>query len=93
MTARLPETEVLQPAAVELLAAIRDHLDLPLYAEGDETARQAWADLQALRVADVVAALDGLTGITTADAADIVAALHAYRAETRADYATAEVGQ
>lgn len=92
MTARLLRRR-LPARAVKLLAAIRDHLDLPLYAEGNETARQAWADLQALRVADVVAALDGLTGITTADAADIVTALHAYRAETQADYATAEVPQ
>jgi hypothetical protein len=92
MSARLLRRR-LPARAVELLAAIRDHLDLPLYAEGDETARQAWADLQALRVADVVAALDGLTSITTADAADIVTALRAYRAEAQADYATSEMTQ
>ena len=92
MSARLLRRR-LPTRAVELLAAIRDHLDLPLYAEGDETARQAWADLQAMRVADVVAALDGLPDITARDAADIVTALHAYRAETQADYATSEVDQ
>lgn len=76
----------LPAAAVELLTAIRDHLNIPLYAEGDEIARQAWADLQALRVADVVAALDDPHGTTTETAANITAALRAYRAETAADY-------
>ncbi|MFI0897086.1 hypothetical protein [Streptomyces sp. NPDC020983] len=94
MTSRpLPAPGVLQPEAVELLTAIRDHLNLPLYAEGDETARQAWADMQALRVADVVEALTGLLGVTARKARDTASALHAYRAETLADYATAEASQ
>jgi hypothetical protein len=91
VTGRLPEAEVLQPAAVELLAAIRDHLNLPLYAEGDETARQAWADLQALRVADVVASLDGLLTVSARDARDVVASFRAFAAEATADYTTSEM--
>lgn len=93
MNTRLTEPEELSPAAVELLAAIRDHLNLPLYEDGNKAARRRWANLQALRVADVVAALDGLLAVTADDARDAAAAFRCFAAEVTGDYATAEVNR
>lgn len=86
----LPEPG-LQPHAVELLAAIRDHLNLPLYAEGDKAARRAWQELLEARTTEVVELLDVLLNVTVTDVQDTSAMLRNYRWETAPDYTTSEV--
>lgn len=62
MTTSLPRE------AVDLLTAVRDALDLPLYREGSKKARRAYLDRLALRAQDVVTQLDAVLAVPAAGA-------------------------
>lgn len=82
-----PEYPVLPPEAVELLTAIRDSLDIPLYAERDKQARRDYRNVLESRVADVVAALNNLLGVAVGDAVAVTQMLRESTADTPARYA------
>lgn len=84
---------VLPPEAVDLLAAIRDHLDIPLYAEGDKKARRAWREALETRTADIVGYLDSLLAVPVEDAVEAARELRAFAAEMPITYANVGRGQ
>jgi hypothetical protein len=88
-----PEFPALPVEAHELLTAIRDHLDVPLYPEGDKKARRAWQSKVEARVADVVAVLNNLLPVPLADVAEHAAQLREFAAEEDALYREMEAGQ
>ena len=66
---------------LDFLTAIRDHLDVPLYPEGDDQARWAWRDTVEIRVADVLTHLDELLGVRLDDLEVRADSLRAFRHE------------
>jgi hypothetical protein len=81
-----PEFPALPPAAVDLLTAIRDHLDLPLPAEQGtkkdrKKALRKYRGLLDVRHADVVAALNDLLAVPLPDVAEHAAQLRRFAAE------------
>lgn len=83
-----PEFPALTPAAVALLTAIRDHLDIPLYRERSAKDRRAFLELLEIRHADVVGALNALLAVPDTDALDHAAQLRQLAAETPATHRT-----
>lgn len=79
----------LSRGAVLLLTAIRDHLDIPAYRDGDKKARQDYRQLLEIRHADVVALLGGLLAVTDADATEGAAHLQQLGDDPAALYDTA----
>jgi hypothetical protein len=69
-----------------LLSAIRDALDIPVYVEGDESARDAYLDLLQVRHADVMFALNEVLAVGRATAAGHARQLRRFTAETPVDY-------
>lgn len=88
-----PEFPALQPEAVQLLAAIRDHLEVPLYVEGDRKSRRAYRDMVEVRVSDVVATLNDLLAVPLADVAEHAVQLRRFAAEENALIARAGEGE
>ncbi|MFF7158097.1 hypothetical protein [Streptomyces sp. NPDC008139] len=80
----------LQPEAVTVLTAILDHLDIPMYVEGDMAGRKLWRDRIEQRVADVVGMLHGLLSIAVEDAADVAQELRTLASQDRTSYATTD---
>lgn len=87
---KLPDYPVLQPEAVDLLTAIRDHLDVPMPAEGDRDTRRAWRNLTDVRIADVIAALNHMLCVPAVEATQTAADLRRYTADSPVRYTTWE---
>lgn len=85
-----PEFPALQPEAVDLLTAIRDHLDIPLYQAGSKQARREYRNLLEVRHSDVVATLNDLLTVPLADVTDHAAQLRQFAAEETALYRTSD---
>lgn len=78
----------LPPEAVDLLAAIRDHLDPPLYIEGDKKGRRAYRETLELRAADVVGILNSILAVPVTDATEHARELRKFAADVPLGYAT-----
>jgi hypothetical protein len=86
-----PSFPQLQPEAVELLTAIRDHLDLPLPSEQGTKSerrqnRKRYVDMLEVRHADVVSTLNDLLAVPLAEVTGHAAQLRQYAAEETALY-------
>lgn len=85
-----PEFPHLPREAVDLLTAIRDHLDVPLYTEGSKRERRAWRNKVEVRVSDVVATLNDLLAVQLGDVTDHAAQLRRFATEEDALYTETE---
>lgn len=83
---RLTRRRTLPADQSGLLSAIRDALDIPVYAEGDEDAREAYLDLLQIRHADVMFALNEVLRIDQDAARGHARQLRRFTAETPVDY-------
>lgn len=84
----------LQPEALVLLVAIRDHLDVPLYNEGDRKGRRAYRDLMEIRAADVLGYLNIMLAVSLTEVTETAQELRRIAAETPLGYeTTGERGQ
>lgn len=88
-----PEFPHLPGEAVDLLTAIRDHLDIPYPAQGSKKARRSWADKVGVRAGDVLDFLNDLLAVPLPDVAACAEDLRTAATEEDRLWSEMEAGQ